>query len=57
MLKRSGIKLLLNLCTTTTLGTQNLWPLLAGGRCSEVIVSSGLTAHTFLDINFFTGLT
>jgi len=25
-----------NLCTTATLGTQNLWPLLTGGRCSEV---------------------
>ena len=25
-----------NLCTTTTLGTPNLWPLLTGGRCSEV---------------------
>ncbi len=25
-----------NLCTTTTLGTQNLWLLLTGGRCSEV---------------------
>jgi len=25
-----------NLCTTTTQGTQNLWPLLTGGRCSEV---------------------
>jgi len=29
-------KIQLNLCTTTTLRTQNLWPLLAGGRCSEV---------------------
>ncbi len=25
-----------NLCIATTLGTQNLWPLLTGGRCSEV---------------------
>jgi len=25
-----------NLCTTTTLGTQKQWPLLTGGRCSEV---------------------
>ena len=25
-----------NLCTTTTPGTQNVWPLLTGGRCSEV---------------------
>jgi hypothetical protein len=25
-----------NLCTTTIFGTQNLWPLLTGGRCSEV---------------------
>ncbi len=25
-----------NLCITTTLGTQNVWPLLTGGRCSEV---------------------
>ena len=25
-----------NLCTTTTLGTSNLWPLLTSGRCSEV---------------------
>ncbi len=25
-----------NLCITTTLETQNLWPLLTGGRCSEV---------------------
>jgi len=25
----------LNLCITTTLGTQNLWLLLTGGRCSE----------------------
>ena len=25
-----------NLCATTTLGTPNLWPLLTGGRCSEV---------------------
>ncbi len=28
-----------NLCTTTTLGTQNLWPLLTGSRCSEVTLS------------------
>ncbi len=25
-----------NLCTTTTLGTRNLWPLWTGCRCSEV---------------------
>ncbi len=25
-----------NLCTTTVLGTPNLWPLLTGGCCSEV---------------------
>jgi hypothetical protein len=25
-----------NLCTTTTLGIPNLWPLLTGGRCSVV---------------------
>ncbi len=25
-----------NLSTTATLGTQNLWPLLTVGRCSEV---------------------
>ncbi len=25
-----------NLCTTSTLGTQKLWPLLTGGRSSEV---------------------
>ena len=25
-----------NLCTTTSPDTLNLWPLLAGGRCSEV---------------------
>ena len=25
-----------NLCTTTTLGTLNIWPLLTGGRCLEV---------------------
>jgi len=25
-----------NLCTTATLGTQKLWSLLTGGRCSEV---------------------
>ncbi len=25
-----------NLCTTTNLGTQNLWQLLTGGSCSEV---------------------
>jgi len=25
-----------NLCITTTLGSQNLWPLLTGGRCTEV---------------------
>ena len=25
-----------NLCTTTTLGTPKLWPLLTGGLCSEV---------------------
>ena len=24
-----------NLCPTTTHGTQNLWPLLTHGRCSE----------------------
>jgi hypothetical protein len=29
----------LNLCITTTLGTQNLWPLLTGCRCSEVALS------------------
>ena len=32
-------------CTTTTLGTLNLWLLLTGGRCSEVVVSSGLTVQ------------
>jgi hypothetical protein len=26
------------LCTMITLGTQNLWPLLTGGRCSEVVL-------------------
>ncbi len=25
-----------NLCTSTTPGTSNLWPLFTGGRCSEV---------------------
>jgi len=30
------LKLQSNLCVTTTLGSQNLWPLLTGGRCSEV---------------------
>jgi acyl-coenzyme A synthetase/AMP-(fatty) acid ligase len=30
------------LCIMTTLGTQNLWPLLSGGRCSEVAL------HTIL---------
>jgi hypothetical protein len=30
------VQLQSNLCTTTTLGTPNLWPLLTGGRCSEV---------------------
>jgi len=25
-----------NLCVMTNLGTQNLWSLLTGGRCSEV---------------------
>jgi hypothetical protein len=25
-----------NLCTMSTLGTPNLWPLLTGGRCSGV---------------------
>jgi hypothetical protein len=29
-------KLTLAIQITTTLGTQNLWPLLTGGRCSEV---------------------
>ena len=28
-----------NLCTTTTLRTLNLLPLLTGGRCSEVALS------------------
>jgi hypothetical protein len=28
-----------NMCTTTTLGTPNLWPLLKGGRCSKVGVN------------------
>ncbi len=23
------------------------WPLLTGGRCSEVVVKAGLTVHTF----------
>jgi hypothetical protein len=32
-----------NLCITTTLGTQILWPSLTGGRYSEVVVNSGLT--------------
>jgi len=32
-----------NLRTTITLGTQNLWPLLTGGRYLEVVVNSGLT--------------
>ncbi len=27
-----------NLCITTTLGTQNLWPLLTGGRYSELVL-------------------
>jgi hypothetical protein len=27
-----------NLCTTTTLGATNVWPLLTGGRCSEVVL-------------------
>ena len=35
-LNTSKYFVLLNLCTTTTLGTLNLWPLLKGGRCSEV---------------------
>jgi hypothetical protein len=30
------IQLQSNLCTTTTFGTPNLWPLSTGGRCSEV---------------------
>jgi hypothetical protein len=34
-----------NLCTTTTLGTPNLWPLLTGGRCSEV-------AFCYKDLNW-----
>jgi len=29
--------IIIYLCTTTTLGTQKLWPLLTGGRCSEII--------------------
>ena len=33
---RKQPKVQANLCTTTTLGTLNLWPLLTGGRCSEV---------------------
>jgi hypothetical protein len=33
---RKKIKIQSNLCITTTLGTKNLWPLLTGGRCSEV---------------------
>ena len=28
-----------DLCTTTNLGIPNLWPLLTGGRCSEVALS------------------
>ena len=36
----SVFKVQSNLCTTTTLGTQNLWPLLTGGRCLEVILCS-----------------
>ncbi len=31
------IRIQSNLCTTTTLGTPNLWPLLTGVRCSEVV--------------------
>jgi hypothetical protein len=31
-----NLRILSNLCTTTTLGTNNLWPFLTGGRCSEV---------------------
>ncbi len=32
-----------NLCTTTTFETPNFWPLLTGGRYSEVVISPGLT--------------
>jgi len=31
-----SIKLQSNLCTMATLGTQKMWSLLTGGRCSEV---------------------
>jgi hypothetical protein len=42
-------KLQSNLLTTTTLGTQNLWPLLTGGRYLEVIyVIKGLVGTSKL---------
>jgi hypothetical protein len=37
------LKVQSNLCIATTLGIQNLWPLLTSGRYSEVVVNAGLT--------------
>ncbi len=36
-IKKTKLKIQSNLSTTATLGTPNLWPLLTGGRCSEVV--------------------
>ncbi len=33
--------------------TKLYWPLLTGGHCSEVAVSSGLTVYEILDLKFF----
>jgi hypothetical protein len=45
------LKIQKNPDTTTTLGTADLWPLLTGSRCSEVIVGSVLTFNeSFLKV-------
>ncbi len=36
VVKSSKSSIQSNMCTTTTLGTPNFWPLLTGGRCLEV---------------------
>jgi hypothetical protein len=43
MLLKMVMEVLSNLCTSTTLETQILWPLLTSGRCLEVVDNSDLT--------------
>jgi hypothetical protein len=53
-----------NLCTTTTLGTQNLLPLWTGGHCSEVALcyedlnwDSIMAGGRYLEVVVRSGLT